>query len=347
MSEPAFPLWLNAALFAFAATGVWIAGAKLARSADTLAARWNIGRALIGLVFLATVTELPEIATTFSAAIAGNAALVLNNLFGGITLQTAILAIVDALIVRGALTSYPRRPTHTLEASLLAVLLTLLLMICVLGDRALLVGIGLGSTVLALAYGFSIFLLRRHDEQQDWIPVELPEIPEQNHASHRQSSDARGTKPLIVASILCIIVIFVSGVLLVYSAENLAVQTGLGASFIGVTLLALATSLPELSTTIAAARLGAYPMAISNIFGSNLIMLALLLPADTLYRSGPILADAGRPEVLALLSGLLVTGIYITGLIVRRKPVVLGMGLDSALVAAVYGAAVVTLYLLR
>jgi cation:H+ antiporter len=74
-------------------------------------------------------------------------------------------------------------------------------------------------------------------------------------------------------------------------------------------------------------------LAISNIFGSNLIMLALLLPADMLYRDGTLLAAAGRSELLALIFGLMVTAIYVTGILVRRKPKVLGMGLDSGLCA--------------
>ena len=64
----------------------------------------------------------------------------------------------------------------------------------------------------------------------------------------------------------------------------LSEQTGLGASFIGATLLASSTSLPELSTTITAVRIGSYDMAVANIFGSNLIMVALILPADVAYR---------------------------------------------------------------
>lgn len=77
------------------------------------------------------------------------------------------------------------------------------------------------------------------------------------------------------------------GVALVFTAEAIGAQTGLGNSFIGATLLAGSTSLPELSTTIMAVRLHSYTMAISNIFGSNLIMVLLILPADMLYLPGP------------------------------------------------------------
>ncbi|MGI9465036.1 MAG: sodium:calcium antiporter, partial [Aestuariivirgaceae bacterium] len=179
----------------------------------------------------------------------------------------------------------------------------------------------------------------------DWVPVELPaEAP--SEPSHLPTTGLAGLSisQLVSRSCLAATMILICGVLLVNAADAIAAQTGLGTSFIGVTVLAAATSLPELSTTITAARLGAYTMAISNIFGSNLIMLVLLFPADILYQAGPILEQAGRPEILALISGVLVTAIYVAGLLVRRKPQILGMGLDSACVLLVYSISLVVFY---
>lgn len=131
------------------------------------------------------------------------------------------------------------------------------------------------------------------------------------------------------------------------SLGDIATQTGLGSSFVGASILAASTSLPELSTSITAVRIGAYTMAISNIFGSNLIMLALLLPADLLYREGPILEQAGQFEMLSLVFGILVTIIYVTGLLVRQKPKVFGVGIDSACVLTVYVGSLFVLYFMR
>ena len=342
------PLVANVGLFAVAAGGVWFAGSALAGYADAIADRKKLGKALMGLVFLATATELPEIATTFSAAIAGSASLVLNNMFGGITLQTAVLALTDALVVRGALTYYPRKPTHTLEAALLIVLLTLLLFLSVAGDSPILFNVGAGTTVLAVAYLLSVKLLRHYDDEGDWVPVELPDdlSPDPAHLNTRRLSGL-SIRQLAVRSVAAAAVILICGVVLVHASQAIAVQSGLGTSFVGVTLLAAATSLPELSTTIAAARLGAFTMAISNIFGSNLIMLVLLFPADILYRHGTIIDAAGRPEILALISGILVTAVYVVGLLVRRKPQVLGMGIDSACVVAIYVVSLIVFYMVR
>jgi len=94
--------------------------------------------------------------------------------------------------------------------------------------------------------------------------------------------------------------------------------------------------LPEVSTTLAAVRIGAYSMAISNIFGSNLLMVALVLPADLAYSGGPILGVMDQTAAFALVSGVLVTAIYLAGLLLRSKRQILGMGIDSALVLLVY-----------
>jgi cation:H+ antiporter len=135
--------------------------------------------------------------------------------------------------------------------------------------------------------------------------------------------------------------------LLVVLAQRIADQSGLGDGFIGVTLLAGATSLPELTTSITAARIGAYTMAISNIFGSNLIMLVLIFPADILFRSGPILQNTSQTVSLALSFGIAVTSIYLVGLIVRRKPKIGTLGLDSILVLITFFVSLGAYYFVR
>jgi cation:H+ antiporter len=93
--------------------------------------------------------------------------------------------------------------------------------------------------------------------------------------------------------------------------------------------------------------MGAYTMAVSNIFGSNLIMVFVLFPADFFYREGVILNEADDTAQLALLSGIVVTTIYIIGLLIKKKPRIAGMGLDSILVLGVYLVSVYAFYTVR
>ncbi len=202
-----------------------------------------------------------------------------------------------------------------------------------------------GSVVIAVFYVGSIWLLRKYDQSGDWIPVDLPE-PSEPLGTIGQTVTTAETKWLTAQAALFALMILVFGIGLVVSADAIATGTGLGASFVGVTILAAATSLPELTTSIAAVRLGAYTLAISNIFGSNLIMLVLVFPADILYRSGPILKDASPTVFASLGFGIVVTSIFLTGLIVRRKPRIGPVGADSILVLIVFLASLTSYYAL-
>jgi cation:H+ antiporter len=346
MSMSELPFFAIAAIFAISAIFVWMAGTRLAIYGDELSERLKLSREFIGLIFLATVTELPEIVTTATAALSGNASLVLGNLFGGITMNTAILAVIDFFVVRHALTSWPRKPNHALLAVLLIVLLALLLAITFVGDVAVVLNVGLAAICLSACYPIVIALLRKFDGKDTWTPIDLPEDSENEigillNDNHLEKTS---TRALILYSVITSLVILVAGVALAITADSIAEKSGLGSSFIGITLLAAATSLPELSTTLAAARMGAYTMAISNIFGSNLIMLALILPSDMAYRDGPILSQADPVAQFSIAVGIIVTAIYVVGILIRRTPTWLGAGLDSWLVMLVYIGMLISLY---
>ena len=331
------PLIWNLGLFALATVFVWVAGMRMVVYGDELAGRFGLTRELLGLVFLATATSLPEIVTTLSAALKNDAPLVLGNLFGGVTMQTAILAVADFLFVRQALSGWPRKPTHALEAGLIVVLLNVLLVVSFLGEVELLFNIGLGALVLTAVYPAAIRLLRNYDDKSPWLPVDLP-TGEADAAGVLKVEDVRhlGTRSLGIRAILAALVVMVAGFATADRAGQIAVQSGLDSSFIGVALLSASTSMPEVSTTFAAVRMGAYTMAIANIFGSNLIMIALVLPADIFYRPGPILAEMDRIVQFSVVTGVLVTSIYLVGLLLRRTPRLGSGGVDSALVLAVY-----------
>lgn len=342
MSEPAFFQDLSLvslmAVFAGFAAVVWIAGSKLAVIGDEIAERTRLAQDFIGLVFLATVTELPEIVTTFTAARIDNAALVLGNLFGGITMNTAILAIADFFVVRNALTSWPRKPTHALVGALLIVMLSLLLAVSIAGDLNLSPAVGIGAVALSLGFPLVIWLQKRFDERTSWAPVDLPDEESDDTQSPLPPARMRtlSAAGLTITALAFAALVLVAGTGLGLAADAIAEKSGLGSSFIGVTLLATSTSLPELSATIAAARIGAYTMAIANIFGSNLIMIALLLPADIAYGPGPILADVHPAAQFSLVTGILVTAIYVAGILIRRTPKIMGAGVDSWLVFLIW-----------
>ncbi|MDZ7670901.1 MAG: sodium:calcium antiporter [Gammaproteobacteria bacterium] len=331
--------------FALAAAAVWHAGARLTRYVDAIAERQGLGRAFMGFLVLATATQLPEIVTNSTAALRGAADLVLNSMFGGISMQTAVLAVADVAAARYALTYLAESSFNLLQAALLVVVLALLLAVSLVGDVALLPGVGLAPAVLLVLYLGIVNLLWRQQHCASWQPSSV--AGSVGRSGGNRLAESLPLAVLIRRSLLAALVILLAGVALVWTAEAIAGQSGLGRSFIGVTLLAAATSLPEVSTTLTAVRLGRHSMAVADILGSNLIMVALLLPADVLYRSGLLLDGLDASARFALALGVLVTAIYLAGLILRTPRRWLRLGWDSWAVLVCYGLGLLVLYQLR
>lgn len=184
----------------------------------------------------------------------------------------------------------------------------------------------------------------------DYLPRWRPsdDVP-QNEGSISEPPRVEETsnRKLYIYSALAGLVIFGAGWALAVTGDVMAEQTGLGASFVGVAFVAASTSLPELSTTLGAVRRGNHEMAVSNILGTNCLEVGLFFVADLFYRQGPILAATDRSALFAAALGLIVSCIFLLGLLERRDRTVLGMGVDSLLVLIIYIVGLGGLYYLR
>jgi cation:H+ antiporter len=89
------------------------------------------------------------------------------------------------------------------------------------------------------------------------------------------------------------------------AAEGIASASGLGQTFVGASFLAFATSLPELATAVAAARIGAFDLAVGSLLGSNAFNMATILVADLAYTSGPILSAVDTSQAFVGVSAIL------------------------------------------
>lgn len=341
-----FPVTINFFIFALLASLIWLAGTRLSYLIDAIAEQTHLARALLGLILLATATELPEFVTTITASSSGNGTLALNNMFGGMLLQLAVLTAADIWVKKGTLCSRPHDPTVAVAGLLCIISLSTVLIAKSLGDLNLGFHLGLGSLVIAILYVVSMAVLKLMQNKETWSPVDLPDDEQANEGRNNQF-DQKSLKYLIGFSVLCASVILGCGVALVHLAETLSKQTGLGSSFIGASLLALTTSLPELSTSIAAVKVKAYTMAISNVFGSNLIMTFLLFPNDLAFTQGPIINQIDTAAAFALCAGIFMTAIYCIALLIRSKQKILGMGVESVILGLSYIASLAVLFSLR
>jgi cation:H+ antiporter len=327
--------------FVVCAAGVWWAGGALAVRADLIADRTGIGRVFLGSVVLGIATSLPEIATTVSAAANGAGSLAGNNLLGGVAMQIAVLAAVDMFALRGrALTSFEPSSSVLLHGVFLLLLLTIAGAAIIGPDVALGGRVSPWSLALAAVYGLALYSLVLHEREPRWVPRgEVARPP-------ASAADLRGVlvagyadtslRRLVLEFAAYSFVVLAAGMGVAISGEAIAELTGLGQTLIGATLVAVATSLPEVSTTFNAVRIGAYSIAVGNILGTNTVEVALLLPADLFYGEGSIFAALDEASLMLTLLGAAVSLIYLWGVLERRDRTICNLGVDSALVLVTY-----------
>ena len=336
--------WINFAIFAGAAGVVLIAGTKLSGYADLIAKRTGMNQAFLGALLLGVATSLPEIATTITGATIGNAKLVVSNLFGGVAMQIAVLAFVDIVALRQALTRFTPQPILLFQGVMLMLLLAMALAGSAVGEPVSVLGVGLTSVLLFAGYLFTLWISQNPDLAPRWeaLHVKEPKIK-------RKDEDESGLSNAWLYSMtaLASFAILTAGFVLAQTGDALAKQTGLGASFVGVALVAVSTSLPEVTTTLGAVRRGNHEMAVANILGTNCLEVALFLVGDAFYRAGPLLAEVEKSAVFAGSLGMIVTGIYLVGLLERRNRTIMRMGIDSFAVLVVYLSGLGILYYLK
>lgn len=334
---------MNSLGFVAGAIAVWWSGTWLTVYADVIAERTGMGRAFAGLLLLGGATSLPEIATTATASAAGAAQLAGSNLLGGVAMQIAVLAVVDAIALRGkALTFVSPRPVLLMQGVLLVLMIALAAMAIAAGEVFSFAGIGLWSLGLLFAYLGALYMIWHFEGDPRWEPTgRLEELP-QSAVDLKDEHDARyrsvSTGAIWLRLLGTASVVLVGGYTVSTCAEAIVNQTGISGGIVGATLLALATSLPEVSTTWSAVKIGAYGMAVADILGTNSLEIALLLPADIFYREGPIINQLGADSLFLAALGISMTCVYLWGLLERRDQTVLGMGVDSALVLVLYAA---------
>lgn len=296
--------------FVGAALAVVFAGVFLTRYADAIGEHTGLGRTLAGALLLATATSLPELAVDSNLARSGQANLILGDLLGSSLFNLLILAVLD-LAHRG-----PTRilacsaAAHALPAMMSIVLTAVCLLFLLIPTTVTFAGIGPGPILLASIYVFGLRLVY-YDQQfaKDRLSAEAVvavdvHILSLNRAVAGYAASALGV--LLAAPVLA------------HAAEGLATETGLGGTFIGTTLVALSTSMPEAVTTFAAIRTGAFDLAVGNIFGSNTFNMIILLPADGFF-DGSLLAAASSTHAVTAVCVIITTSVATLGLIYRPE----------------------------
>jgi cation:H+ antiporter len=331
-------------LLSFVATAIVVvlAGTRLSVFGDALGDRTGLGSGLVGLIFLAAVTSLPELVVSLTSVIQCNdpqqgADLATGNMLGSNVFNLLILSLMALLFPRKFDPGRMDDP-HTDSTIYGLVMLGIFAMAFLASgvSEFLIPGLRCSWATLLLPITYGFILKREHRQQsetekEDHLPSEqkLAQIPAPNFYS--------------ILGILCLLIIG-GGIILSFLGSRMALPPeqggfGLEASLIGTVFLAISTSLPELVISIASVRMGFLDMAVGNVLGSNMFNLLIVFAADTAMRKGTLLSHASSRHWTSV--GLIFLLTLFAGLLLRvrnrRAATTIATVMIAAYVAAMLG----------
>jgi cation:H+ antiporter len=326
---------LVAGIFFAAAIAITLGGWRLSNLADRLADRTGMGEAITGAVFLGAVTSQPGIVTSVTAAWQGHPELAVSNAIGSIAVQTLFLAIADLLYKRANLEHAAASLSNLMQSVLLIIMLSMPLAAATMPDFSIW-SVSPATPLMLVFYIYGLHIISQSRSSPMWHPRltaetrrDMPDSGAQQEKLHR----------LALGIAVIAVIVGVSGWLVARTGITISRQTGLSESAVGVFLTAVVTSLPELVTTIAAVRQGAYTLAIGGIIGGNAFDTLFAAVADIAYRDGSIYHAISNRQVFFITLTMLMTAILLLGMLRRQKRGIANIGFESFLIIVLYGSA--------
>ena len=251
--------------------------------AASIAKKLGIPQLIIGLTIVAMGTSMPEAAVSITAAMNQNAGITIGNIVGSNILNILIILGLTALITNVAI----QKSTFHYEIPFMLIVTVVLIIFGITGGTVTFVE-GVIFWIMFLFYLGYLFVMARKDN----------------------SEDAEGVKAYPVWK--CILFMLVGGVLVikgsdfaVSGASEIARYFGMSERFIGLSIVALGTSLPELVTSVTAARRGNAGIAIGNIVGSNIFNILFVIGTVALLCPVPFESKFIIDAIIAIFAGVL------------------------------------------
>ncbi len=323
------------ALLVFVASGlvVVLAGVALARHADVISEVTGLGRVWIGSVLLAAATSLPEASTDVSAVLFDAPDLAAGDLFGSSLANMLILGVID-LLARDTRVLRSVALDHGLSASLAILLTSIAALLVAVQSAGVVLGVGWGSIALLAVYLAGARAVYRHNVRE----------PEQAYRPPQGQSRSSILRAALGRFGAAAAVILAAAPFFAWSAEQLAIASGLGTSFVGTLLVGFSTSLPELVVSVAAVRQGAIDLAVGNLFGSNALNMALLFVLDLAAPGRSIFAIIEPSHALTGILAVSMTSLGLAAVFYRAERRFRVVEPDSALLVVGYFVCIAVLY---
>ncbi len=276
-------LALPVIVFLISAGSVVFFGIRLAVYGDALASLTGWGRLFVGSVLVALATSLPELSTNISAVRLDppNPALAVGNVMGANMLNMFNISLV-ALMFGGKKFLDKVAPEQGILAALAILLTGMAVLFGAIKMDIAFWQIGLSSLLLIVVFLAGMRV------------VYVTKPAEQDSGGDEPEAGDMTLKRAWVLFLGVSLGVVIAGFFLAWSTDRIADITGVASSTLGIIAVSLVTTMPEMSSAIAAARMGAADLGVAGLFGSNAFNVTILFFADPFYRGG-ILGNQTEP----------------------------------------------------
>lgn len=303
--------------FAACAAVILYCGRRVARYGDAIAEKTGLSGLWIGIVLVSVATSLPELFTGIGSTVFVNAPdLTVGNLFGANTYNLLNIALLDFMHKGSPLLSLISAG-QLLTASLSLIPLSIAAIGIFLSSRLpqiTFLNISLFSILILISYIVSARIIFGFEKKQQQI---FKELHKEEEALFKYAGISLKTASIRYA--VAALIIAAAGIWLAYIGDDLASCLRLSQNFIGSLFLGFATTLPEITVSMAAIRLGAKELAVASMVGSNLFNMTVIFVNDIFYRKSPIFSVLTQQHIFTAFIVMLMTVTVIVGLILKPK----------------------------
>ncbi len=284
---------------------IFFSGQRVAKYGDIISEKTGIGQVWMGVIAIALITSLPEFFTGISAVTLVDAPdLTVGNLIGANAFNLFNLALLDIFHRDGSIMAIASR-VHRLTGWFSLVLIIIVAVSIFISSRfsAMSLGwIGWYTPVIILFYLFSMRQIFSYEKKHLAMKEASPYHVEMSF------------KRVYINFSISAVIIIGAGIWLATIGDEITQVTGWGQSFVGSLFLAFTTTLPEITVSFTAMRIGAVDMAVANLIGSNLFNLTIIPVIDLIYGKGPILAKVSEGQLFTAGAVVVMSLLFIAGL---------------------------------
>jgi cation:H+ antiporter len=295
-------------IFVASAAAVVYAGMKLSANGDVIAEKSGLGQSFVGLTLVAASTSLPEIISSVGAVtIVDNPDLAFGNAYGSNMFNMFIIFILDALFRRGSV--FTQVSPSNVTTGVFAIILTLISGFGYFINMPVMGWVNSTSIIIMAGYVIAMYTAFKLKDTAG---------AKEEDGNNGETQD----KPLscaVLGFFASAFIITAAGLLMSKSADFIALDTGLGGSFVGNFLLALVTSLPEMAFCIAAVKVGSVNMAIGNLVGSNVFNMTVIPVCDLFYTKGDVFAAVSSVNSVSVLFTSIAVGFVLLGIEIDKQ----------------------------